>query len=142
MLPDEKCLSCKTEVYLLLSMFSENCLRSDLHDFVLRPYAATERKPNVNLEELIRCCPFTQGHSGVFRFQVGSLYFTVCKNRYTHSPIIPQYSVGSSALKKAKATVLCSNFLSNKSGILPILPSSESLRLDLSFLKVLNRRSS
>ena len=31
-----------------------------------------------------------------------SLYFTVCKNRYTHSLIIPQYSVGSSALKKAK----------------------------------------
>ena len=101
-LPDEKCLSCKTEVYLLLSMFSENCLRSDLHDFLLRPYAATERKPNVNLAELIRCCPFTQGHSGVFRFQVGSLYFTVCKNRYTHSPIIPQYSFGSSALKKLK----------------------------------------
>ena len=31
----------------------------------------------------------------------GSLYFTVCKNRYTHSLIIPQYSVGSSAVKKA-----------------------------------------
>ena len=31
-----------------------------------------------------------------------SLYFTVCKNRYTHSLIIPQYSVGSSAVKKAK----------------------------------------
>ena len=30
-----------------------------------------------------------------------SLYFTVCKNRYTHSLIIPQYSVGSSAVKKA-----------------------------------------
>ena len=29
-LPDEKCLSTKTEVYLLLSMFSENCFRSDL----------------------------------------------------------------------------------------------------------------
>ena len=29
-LPDEKCLSSKTEVYLLLSMFSENCFRSDL----------------------------------------------------------------------------------------------------------------
>ena len=28
--PDEKCLSSKTEVYLLLSMFSENCFRSDL----------------------------------------------------------------------------------------------------------------
>ena len=68
MLPDEKCLSCKTEVYLLLSMFSENCLWSDLQDFLLRPYAATESKPNVSLAELIRCCPFTQGHSGVFRF--------------------------------------------------------------------------
>ena len=32
-LPDEKCLSSKTEVYLLLSMFSENCFRSDLSDF-------------------------------------------------------------------------------------------------------------
>ena len=29
-LPDEKCLSSKTEVYLLLSMFSEDCFRSDL----------------------------------------------------------------------------------------------------------------
>ena len=29
-LPDEKCLSSKTEVYFLLSMFSENCFRSDL----------------------------------------------------------------------------------------------------------------
>ena len=28
--PDEECLSSKTEVYLLLSMFSENCFRSDL----------------------------------------------------------------------------------------------------------------
>ena len=67
----------------------------------------------------------------------GSPYFTVCKNRYTHSLIIPQYLVGSSAVKKAKpnATVLCSNFLSNNSGILTILSSSESLRLDLSFLQ-------
>ena len=32
----------------------------------------------------------------------GSLYFTVCKNRYTHFLIIPQYWVGSSAVKKAK----------------------------------------
>ena len=32
----------------------------------------------------------------------GSLYFTVCKNRYTHSLIISQYLVESSALKKAK----------------------------------------
>ena len=30
MLPDEKCLSSKTELYLLLSMFSENSFRSDL----------------------------------------------------------------------------------------------------------------
>ena len=29
-LPDEKCLSFKTEVYLLLAMFNENCLWSDL----------------------------------------------------------------------------------------------------------------
>ena len=91
----------KTEVYLLLSMFSENCLWSDLKDFLLRPYAATERKPNVSLADLVRCCPLTQGHSGVFRFY-GSLYFTVCENRYNQSLIIPQYSVGSSAVKKAK----------------------------------------
>ena len=39
--------------------------------------------------------------------------------------------------KELNSTVLCSNFLSNNSGILPILPSSESLRFDLSFLKVL-----
>ena len=55
----EKPLSFKTEVYLLLSMLSENCLWSDLKDFLLRPYAATERKPNVSLADLIRCCPFT-----------------------------------------------------------------------------------
>ena len=29
-LSDKKCLSSKTEVYLLLPMFSENCFRSDL----------------------------------------------------------------------------------------------------------------
>ena len=29
-LPDEKRLSSKTEIYLLLSMFSENCFWSDL----------------------------------------------------------------------------------------------------------------
>ena len=29
-LPDEKCLSSKTEACLLLSMFSENCFRPDL----------------------------------------------------------------------------------------------------------------
>ena len=78
-------------------------------------------------------------HSGsLWRVSLfGSPYFTVCKNRYTHSLIIPQYSVGSSAVKKAKpnATVLCSNFFSNNSGILTILSSSESLRLDLSFLQ-------
>ena len=48
----------------------------------------------------------------------GSLYFTVCKNRYTHFLIIPRYSVGSSAVKKAKCD--CSFFkffLSNNSGI-------------------------
>ena len=66
-------------------LFSENCLWSDLQDF---------------FNETVRS-PFTQGHSGVFRF-FGSLYFTVCKNRYTHSLIIPQYSVGSSAVIKAK----------------------------------------
>ena len=32
----------------------------------------------------------------------GSLYFTVCKNRYAHSLITLQCSVGSSAVKKAK----------------------------------------
>lgn len=55
-------------------------------------------------------------HSGVFRF--GSLYFTVCKIRYTHSLIIPDYFVGSSAVEKLKSTVLFSNCLSNNSGIL------------------------
>ena len=37
--------------------------------------------------------------------------------------------------------ILCSNFLSNNSGILPIVPSNESLRLDLSFLEIFNRGS-
>ena len=35
-------------------------------------------------------------------FVFGSFYFTVCKSRYTHSLIIPQYSVFSSAVKRAK----------------------------------------
>ena len=34
--------------------------------FSLRPYAKTERKLNVSLADIIRCCPFTQGHSGLF----------------------------------------------------------------------------
>ena len=75
MLPDEKCLSFKTEVYLLLSMFSENCLWSDIKDFLPRPYAATERKLSVNLGHLIQCCPFTQGHSGVFCFLVVLIFY-------------------------------------------------------------------
>ena len=87
-LPDEKCLS---------FIVSGPIFRI----FLLRPHAKTERKLNVSLADLIRCCPFTQGHSVVFRF-IGSLYFMVCKDRYTHSLIIPQYSVGSSAVKKAK----------------------------------------
>ena len=44
---------------------------------------------------------------------IGSLYFMVFKNRYTHSLIIPQYSVGCSTVKKLKSTVLFSNFLSH-----------------------------
>ena len=51
---DEKCLSCKTEVYLLLSMISDNCLWSDrrsLGFFSLRRYANTERKLNVSLAD-------------------------------------------------------------------------------------------
>ena len=82
---DEKCLSCKTEVYLLLSIVQWELSLVWSSGF---------------FNETVRS-PFTQGHSGVFRF-FGSLYFTVCKNRYTHSLIIPQYSVGSSAVIKAK----------------------------------------
>ena len=70
-------------------MVSENSFWSDLS---MRPHAATEKKPNVSLADLIR-------PSGSL---FGSLYFTVCKNRCTHFLIIPQYSVGSSAVKKAK----------------------------------------
>ena len=53
MLLDEKCLSFKTEVYLLLSMFSENCLWFDPEDSLLILYTATVRKPNVSLADLI-----------------------------------------------------------------------------------------
>ena len=96
--------------------------------FPLRPYTGTGRKPNVSLEDVIRCCPFTQGHSGEFRFlEVFILRFV---KTGTPTPIsLP--NIRSSAVKKLKSTVPCSNFLSNNSGILPILPSSESLRLDL-----------
>ena len=70
--------------------------------FLPRPYAARERKPNISLDDLRRCCPLTQGHSAWLFSLFGSLYFTVCKNRYTHSLIIPQYSVVSSAVKRTK----------------------------------------
>ena len=51
-------------------------------------------------------------HSGsLWRVSLfGSLYLTVCKNRYTHSLIIPEYSVGSSAVKKAKRDCSFFNF--------------------------------
>ena len=69
--------------------------------FLLRPHAKTERKLNVSLADLIRCCPFTQGHSGVFRF----LIVFILRFVKTGTPTLlsfPQYSVGSSAVKKAK----------------------------------------
>ena len=73
-----------------------------LRIFLLRPYAKTERKRNVSLaDRILTMLPF---HSGsLWRVSLfDSLYFMVCKNRYTHSLIISQYSVGSSALRKAK----------------------------------------
>ena len=66
-----------------------------------------------------------------------SLYFTVCKNRYTHSLIIPQYSVGSSAVKIAKCDGSLFKFFVEQFGNPSNTSSSESLRFDLSFLKVL-----
>ena len=36
----------------------------------MRPYAATGRKLIASLADLMRCCPFTQGHSGASRFLV------------------------------------------------------------------------
>ena len=36
---------------------------------------------------------------------LGNLYFVVCKIRYTHSFIIPDYFVGPSAVEKLKSTV-------------------------------------
>ena len=74
--------------------------------FLLRPYAATGRKSDVSLADLIRCCLFTQWlRLTLACFAFCSLYFTVCKNRYTHPFLIPQYSVGSSAVKRAKLDV-------------------------------------
>ena len=68
---------------------------------------------------------------------IGSLYFMVFKNRYTHSLIIPQYSVGCSTVKKAKLNrSFFKFFVAQYLGIVPILPSSRSLRSDLSFLEV------
>ena len=106
----------------------------------LRPNAATGRKPNVSLAHLIRCCSFTQGHSGVFRLLV------VYKLRFlktgTPTPLsFPNIWSDPEPLKMLNSTVLCSNFLSNNSEIVPILPSSESLQLDLSFLEAFNRSS-
>ena len=97
-------------------------------------YAATERKPNVILADLIRCCLFTQRGS-LWRF----LLFVVFILRFvkTGTPTLlsfPNIRSDPAAWKKLNATVLCSNFFSNYSGIFLILPSSESLRFDLSFL--------
>ena len=98
-LPVAKCLSFKTEVYLLLSIDVqwELSLVRSLGQTVHKDgekTLCTPCRPNTIL-------PF---HSGsLWRVSLfGSLYFTVCKNWYIHSLIIPQYLVGSSALKKAK----------------------------------------
>ena len=98
---DEKCLSFKTEVYLLLSMFSENCLWSDLQDFLLRPYAGTQRKPKVSLADLIRSCLFTQWLMVTLRV----LLFVVFILRFvkTGTPTLLSFAnIRSSAVKKAK----------------------------------------
>ena len=105
--------------------------------FLLRPYTATGRKSNVSLVDLIYNVALLLG--SLWRVWLfGSFYFTVCKNRYTHSFIIPQYSVRSSAVKRAQLDCSLFKFLLNNSGILPILPGSESLPLDLSFLEIFN----
>ena len=68
---------------------------------------------------------------------IGSLYFMVFKNRYTHSLIIPQYSVGCSTVKKAKFNgSFFKFFVAQYLGIVPILTRSRSLLSDLSFLEV------
>ena len=72
--------------------------------FLLRPYAATGRKSNVSLAYLIYNVTLSLG--SLRRVSLfGSFYLSVCKNRYTHSHSlvrVPQYSVGSSAVKRAK----------------------------------------
>ena len=89
---------------------------------------------------VIQCCPFTQGHSGVFRFLV--VFILRFVKTGTATPLsFPNIRSDPAPYKELNPTVLCSNFLSSNSGILPILPSSESRRLDLSFLKVFNRGS-
>ena len=106
--------------------------------FLLRPYTATVRKPNASLADQTRRCPFTQRHSGVFRLLVVFILRFVRQVHplLYHSPIFGRIQ---RRKKKLNWTVPCSNFLSNNSGIVPILLSSESLRLDLSFLEVFNR---
>ena len=96
LLPDEKCLSSETEVYLLLSMLSENCFRS--LGSLLKPYAAMGGKDNVSLTDLYW---YDVALSLWCISLFGSLHFTFRIKRYTHSLIIPQYSVG-----KANSTVL------------------------------------
>ena len=109
--------------------------------FLLRPYAATGRKSNVSLADLMYNVAFSLG--SLWRVSLfGSFYFTVCKNRYTHSLIIPQYSVGSSAVKRAKLDGSLFKFFVEQFGNPSNTSSSESLRLNLSFLKVFNRSSS
>ena len=68
---------------------------------------------------------------------IGGLYFMVFKNRYTHSLIIPQYSVGSSAVKKAKLdSSLFKFFVEHFGNRSNTSYSSRSLGSDLSFLEV------
>ena len=45
------------------------CLVRIVSGLIFRIFTA-EIKPNVSLADIRRCCPFTQGHSGVFRFLV------------------------------------------------------------------------
>ena len=70
-------------------------------------------------------------------FAFCSLYFTVCKNRYTHSLIIRQYSVGSSAVKNAKCDGSLFKFFVEQFGNPSNTSKQRSLRFDLSFLKLL-----
>ena len=82
---------CQLFACLLLSRL----ISLDSLGFLLGPYAApTGRRPNKSLGNLTRCCPFTHGHSGVFRLLVVFILQFLKKGTPSPVPYIWLYGEG------------------------------------------------